>query len=332
MDKERLFRFIDKKYASKREMYTALPLGMNADELWDEVLDNRRSKGVILPIRNAAGQSYWYTLTDTMIKASENIVDELFDTEITEPITSVSPIKEIFFTGYMEGAQISIRDAMSFLQSGEEPHDVEELMILNNRQAGTFAAENIHHPINEQYLRSLAGILTNGLDNGGGDFRTSDEAEILSMQGEDYTLPRAIDLSDRVRELTSMLADPGIHPMIKAAAAQAWVLVTRPFPEGNERLGRLLSEIILIRSGYTFFGEISISATIAQNGYDYFNAIAKIIREENGADLTYFIEYYLSVLSSAVDDYRVTRRKQDEENIEAERELARVPLSTKSTK
>ena len=29
MDKERLFRFIDKKYASKREMYTALPLGMN---------------------------------------------------------------------------------------------------------------------------------------------------------------------------------------------------------------------------------------------------------------------------------------------------------------
>ena len=172
MDKERLFRFIDKKYASKREMYSALPLGMNADELWSEVLENRRSKGVILPIRNAVGQSYWYTLTDTMIKASENIVDELFDTEITEPITSVSPIKEIFFTGYMEGAQISIRDAMSFLQSGEEPHDVEELMILNNRQAGTFAAENIHHPINEQYLRSLAEILTNGLDNGGGDFRT----------------------------------------------------------------------------------------------------------------------------------------------------------------
>ena len=330
MDKERLFRFIDKKYASKREMYTALPLGMNADELWDEVLDNRRSKGVVLPIRNATGQSYWYTLTETMIRASENIVDELLDAEVTAPITSVSPIKEIFFTGYMEGAQISIRDAMSFLQSGEEPHDVEELMILNNRQAGTFAAENIHHPINEQYLRSLAGILTNGLDNGGGDFRTSDDAEILSMQGEEYTLPRAIDLSDRVGELTSMLADPGIHPMIKAAAAQSWVLVTRPFPEGNERLGRLLSEIILIRSGYTFFGEISISAIIAQNGYDYFNAIAKIIRGENGADLTYFIEYYLSVLSSALDDYRVTRRKQDEENIEAERELARVPLSTKS--
>ena len=129
---------------------------------------------------------------------------------------------------------------MSFLQSGEEPHDVEELMILNNRQAGTFAAENIHPPINEQYLRSLAGILTNGLDNGGGDLRTCDDAEILSMQGEEYNLPRAIDLSDRVGELTAMLADPGIHPMIKAAAAQAWVLVTRPFPEGNERLGRLL--------------------------------------------------------------------------------------------
>ena len=114
MDKERLFRFIDKKYASKREMYTALPLSMSADELWSEVLENRRSKGVILPIRNAAGQSYWYTLTETMIRASENIVDELLDAEVTAPITSVSPIKEIFFTGYMEGAQISIRDESHF--------------------------------------------------------------------------------------------------------------------------------------------------------------------------------------------------------------------------
>ena len=33
------------------------------------------------------------------------------------------------------------------------------------------------------------------------------------------------------------------------------------------------------------------------------------------------------MLSSAVDDYRGTRRKQEEDNIEAERELARVPLS-----
>ena len=69
MDKERLFRFIDKKYASKREMYTALPLGMNADEIWDEVLDNRRSKGVILPIRNAAGQTPDQFLLDSRGKA-----------------------------------------------------------------------------------------------------------------------------------------------------------------------------------------------------------------------------------------------------------------------
>ena len=59
----------------------------------------------------------------------------------------------------MEGSQISIKEAMDFLQSGQEAQDIEELMLLKNCQAGNFAAQNIYHPINERLgIFVLAGI------------------------------------------------------------------------------------------------------------------------------------------------------------------------------
>lgn len=65
-------------------------------------------------------------------------------------------------------------------------------MILNNRQVGNVVTKNLHHQINKQVCA---------------DFRTSDDAEILSMQGGEYRLTKAIDLSDGVGELTVTLAD-----------------------------------------------------------------------------------------------------------------------------
>ena len=327
MDKERLFRYLEQKYISKYEMSGNIPLGINPDELWEEILKNRLAKSVVLPLKNICGKNYWYILTNKMIAASENIVEELMENNSDKTPRSVSTLEETFFTGYMEGAQISIQDAMTFLQSGEEPHNIEELMILNNRQAGSFAAENIYHTVDENYLRNLAYILTNGLDNGGGDFRLTNCIEIPSMQGEKFELPNAADIPELVHEFTDFLADPKIHPLIKSAAAQAWILAIRPFPEGNERLARLLSSVILIRAGYTFFSEISLSSLIARSSYNYFNAIANILRIENGADLTYFIEYYLVLLSSAVNELKSRRTLKQQEINEAEKRLAQIPFT-----
>ena len=328
MDKERLFRYLDRKYSSKSEIIPNIPLGENADVIWAEILQSRRERCIELPLTNVNGDTYWYILTNKMISASEVIVDELMEQDNTAvPHTSsVSTIEEVYYTGFMEGAQISVQDAMDFLQSGGEPESVEELILMNSRQAAGFAAENMYHAIDSNYLHNLAYFLTEGLDNGGGDYRITDTLEIPSLQGETVQLPPAAMIPEQTERFAGFLADTATHPLIKAAAAQAWVLAYRPFPEGNERLARLLSNVILIRAGYSFFGEISISSVLARTSYEYFRAIANILRVENGADLTYFLEYYLVALSSAVNDMR-TRREQKAENvIEAEQKLAGIPL------
>ena len=118
MDKERLLRYLNQKYMSKCEIACSLPLGMNADEVWNTILEERFSKRTNLPLRNIHGDCYWYVLTDKMIAASEKIVEELIEHSAEQEFNSVSTIEEVFFTGYMEGAQISIQDAMAFMQSG----------------------------------------------------------------------------------------------------------------------------------------------------------------------------------------------------------------------
>ena len=328
MDKERLFRYLDRKYSSKSEIIPNIPLGEDADAIWADILQSRRERSIKLPLTNVNGDPYWYILTSKMISASEVIVDELMEQENTAELhkNSVATIEEIFYTGFMEGAQISVQDAMEFLQSGEEPESVEELILMNSRQAAGFAAENMYHAIDSNYLHNLAYFLTDGLDNGGGDYRITDTVEIPSLQGEVVQLPPAAMIPEQTERFAEFLADTATHPLIKAAAAQAWVLAYRPFPEGNERLARLLSNVILIRAGYTFFGNTSISSVLARTSYDYFRAIANILRVENGADLTYFLEYYLVALSSAVRDMRNKREHHERETIEEEQKMAMMPL------
>ena len=79
MDKERLFRYLERGYFSKSEIMPHLPLGVDPDEIWEEMLQSRREKGIILPLTNGNGDSYWYLLTNKMIAASEVIVDELME-------------------------------------------------------------------------------------------------------------------------------------------------------------------------------------------------------------------------------------------------------------
>ena len=334
MDRERLFRHLEQRYTSKREMISRIPLGTQADALWQELLSRRRAKSTVLPVYSCFGMPYWYVTTDKMVDASEKIVETLLENETEfDPYTDAPPVstlEEVFFTSFVDGSRMTMQEAMSFLQSESPPRDVEEQLIVNNRQAGGYATANLYRAVDEEYLGSLAAILTDGLEAGAGSYREEDWIMIPSMPNEQYTLPQARTIPDRVRELLSLLEDPRIHPLIKSAVAQAWMMVIRPFPEGNERLGRMLSMIILLRSGYSFFSEVSLSSLIARKSYGYYEAIGNILREENGGDLTYFLEYYLELLSRAVDERKLRISQKQEQNRMAEADLARTPLSSPS--
>ena len=134
---------------------------------------------------------------------------------------------------------------------------------------------------------------------------STDEVDYALEENAVFEAVPAAQIPERMRELYAFLSDPKTHPLIKAAVAQAYIIIARPFPEGSDRLGRLLSEMILLRAGYGFFRDVSLSALIARKSFDYYEALANVTREENEGDLTYFLEYFLELLSRAVDERRL---------------------------
>ena len=331
MERETLFMYFEKRYSSKREMLSRIPLGIQPDSLWQELLSRRRAKSEVLPLCGPKGTPYWFVTTEKMILASEKIVEALFEHEAEfDPYdgpSTVSGLEEVFYTSFVEGAQITMQEAMSFLSEGLQPKDIEEQLIANNRAAGGFAATHLARRIDEAFLRELNAILTDGMDGGGGEYRNSEDTDYISVSGEGCIFPKPDTIPERVRNLCGFLAMPKIHPLIKAAVAQGYILALRPFAEGNDRLGRILSSMLLHRCGYGFFGEVSLSALIARKSYAYYEAVENILREENGGDFTYFIEYFLELLSRAIDERRYRLGQQNENQLRREAELARQPLT-----
>ena len=306
MDKEQLLSFLEKNHISFREMINFLPLGARPGELWTEVLSRRRDMSISLPLHDANGHPYWYITTDRMVEASNRIIEDFmaqattFDPFRTEVPSSL--LEEGYFTSYVEGFTLSLQDAMAFLQANREPRDIREQLLLNNRNTLAFLCANLYPMVDERYLQTLSYFLTDKMDNGNGLFRQADTQRIPFMQNERYVLPPAMSLMDRLREIIRFLGDNNVHPLIRAAVGQIWPIAVQPFQEGNERLGRMISLLILYRAGYTFLGDVALSSLISRSTYAYYNALTNILREENGGDLTYFIAYFLDLLAKAVEE------------------------------
>ena len=228
MDREKLLQRLDAEYVSNADLINHIPLGVKADVLWNDLLGRRRARAISLPLHNCLGGPYWYVVTEKMVAASERIVETLLESDThadlyTDP-PPVMTLEEVFFTSYVEGSKMTMQDAMRFLQSEKPPKDIEEQLIVNNRQAGAFASSNLHRRIDIEELQTLAFILTDGMDEGRLGFRMDDHVEIPAMGEEPFVLPSSISVPDRAAEFVSFLSDSTQHPLIKAAVAQAWIL------------------------------------------------------------------------------------------------------------
>lgn len=331
MDKEMLLQRLQSQYLTRQEVLFKLPLNISINTFWPELVERRKMNSVVLPLHRADGKPMWYVLTDKMIAASERLCALALDCDVAiDPYKTAmtgAMTEEIFFTSFVEGAQITLQEAMEFLERGTEPENVQEQMIQNNRQAWTDMIRMLYYPLDDRYVRMLAYRLTDEMEGQATDYRQADTHPIAAMGKEAYDVPPAAAIPGLMQEYYDFLASTEIHPLIKAAVGQAYLLVTRPFPEGNERLSRMISYAVLLRTGYDFLRDISISGVIARESYRYFKSMQDIIRSENGGDLTYFIEYYLDLLARSIDAKTEQDQRRREEALLLERQAARQPLA-----
>lgn len=312
VDREDLLSLFQKNYLPRAEVLSSLPLNIDIGEFWEELTRRRKQRSVNLPLCSPSGAPYWFVSTEKMVAASDRLCKEAlkrfgtfdpFAVEIT-PEISAAMSQEAYFTSFLEGAEYSLEEAVEFLSGQLEPENVYEQNIINNYHSWEYMLNMLGAPGDPEtagnVLWALAASLTEGTQDGTIGYRFEDWADIPAMAGEPYTVPAAAMLPDLFVRLCGFICDTGVHPLVRAAVAQVWIIVSRPFTEGNERLGRIVSSYVLARNGYAFLLNFSLSAYIARESFRYVKAIRDSARPDADGDLTYFLEYYLDMLARAL--------------------------------
>ena len=161
-------------------------------------------------------------------------------------------IDEIYHSNALRGNHLKREETEELVNRGttvggltlREHLEATNLFKALNRAAVLAASDA---PLTEHAIRELHAQLFASIDDEqAGEYRRTD-ARIV---GRDYLPPESVLVPALLREFTEWLEESSADPVAKAAAAQAKILSIAPFLDGNGRVGRLLSNLILEAHGY----------------------------------------------------------------------------------
>ncbi len=100
-------------------------------------------------------------------------------------------------------------------------------------------------------------------------------------------------------------ADPIFHPLLRIAIFNVVFLAIHPFQDGNGRLSRVLTNLMLLRAGYAYASFTSLESVIEHNKEAYYLALRRTQTSfQKSADWEPWILFFLRALSSQISRLR----------------------------
>jgi Fic family protein len=96
-------------------------------------------------------------------------------------------------------------------------------------------------------------------------------------------------------------ADPILHPLLRIAVFNVVFLAIHPFQDGNGRLSRVLTNLMLLRAGYSYVSYTSLESVIEHNKEAYYLALRRTQTSfQKEADWEPWILFFLRALKSQI--------------------------------
>ena len=128
-----------------------------------------------------------------------------------------------------------------------------------------------------------------------------------------------LKMQELIKWTEQKLIEKDLHPLLIIAVFVLHFLAIHPFQDGNGRLSRILTTLLLLRSGYTYVPYSSLESIIERNKDNYYPALRtsqkNIYSEDN--DLEAWILFFLGSLKAQKD---ILSKK-----IEREQQMVRLP-------
>lgn len=120
-----------------------------------------------------------------------------------------------------------------------------------------------------------------------------------------YQAPAAGKVDEEMKTFLDWFnTDTSNDPVIKAGIAHLWFVTIHPFEDGNGRIARALTDMLLARSEDSLQRFYSMSAQIRQERKGYYEILEAT--QKGPLDITPWMTWFLNCLSSAIDDAHKT--------------------------
>ena len=232
-----------------------------------------------------------------------------------EKLVEIAKIQSTEASNAIEGIVTTNTRIRQLMEEKTTPRNRDEKEIAGYRDVLGIIHESFDAiPITQNYILQLHKILFSHLGNpAAGKTKTvqnyisatfpDGHTETLFIPMEPYETPEALDrICD---EYNRVIGNAELEPLIAIPVFIHDFLCIHPFNDGNGRMSRLLTTLLLYRSGFYVGKYISLEAKIAKHKDLYYDALSASQNgwHEGSNDPVPFIKYLLGTILAAYRDF-----------------------------
>ena len=215
-------------------------------------------------------------------------------------------IRTVHYGTHIEGNELNLDQAEKVLAGQDvvaRDRDIQE--IINYRKAIEFISEirikDEGLRINEETIRKLHKITVNKIlpSEKCGEYRKTQVVVKNNQTGQvSFRPPEASTIPSQIKDLLVFIEssrNQDIHPVLKSGIVHYELVRIHPFLDGNGRVARALSTLILFLEGYDIRKFFSLEEYFDSKASEYYDALQSV--EKTGGDLTKWLEYFTEGLA-----------------------------------
>lgn len=232
-----------------------------------------------------------------------------------EKLVEIAKIQSTEASNAIEGIRTTNTRIRQLVEEKTTPRNRDEQEIAGYRDVLNLIYENFDAiPVTQNYILQLHKILYNHMNNPMAG-RTKSVQNYISATYPDghvetlftplapYETPEALD--SICKEYNRVIGNMEVEPLIIIPVFIHDFLCIHPFNDGNGRMSRLLTTLLLYRCGFYVGKYISLEAKIAKNKDLYYDVLGQVQTgwHEGTEDIVPFIKYLLGIILSAYKDF-----------------------------
>lgn len=245
-------------------------------------------------------------------KGEQRLFIEAHKDELNE-LVEIAKVQSTEASNRIEGISTANDRLKNLVQAKTTPRNRDESEIAGYRDVlNTIHESYVYIPINANYLLQLHRDLYKFLGNvDGGTFKTADNIiREMDMEGNEYIRFRPVAAWETPASIDKLCkafreAKEEVDPLLLDIMFVLDFLCIHPFNDGNGRMSRLITLLLLYQSGFIVGKYISIEKIIEESKETYYEVLqdSSINWHENQNDYKPFVNYMLGVIINAYREF-----------------------------